>query len=83
MGKKIKLKKRKKIEKERPFDDSDTVIQWREDFVQDYIKEPLMRKAVETPVVERVVTEDMEKDILVQDEDDDIGALLKTLEIDE
>ena len=74
MGKKIKLKKRKKIEKERPFDDSDTVIQWREDFVQDYIKEPLMRKAVETPVVERVVTEDMEKDMLVQDEDDDIGV---------
>ena len=74
MGKKVKLKKRKKIEKERPFDDSDTVIQWREDFVQDYIKEPLMRKAVETPVVERVVTEDMEKDILVRDEDDDIGV---------
>lgn len=74
MGKKVKLKKRKKLEKERPFDDSDTVIQWREDFVQDYIKEPLMRKAVETPVVERVVTEDMERDMIVQDEEDDIGV---------
>ena len=39
MGKRLKLKKRKREEKERPFDDSDTVIQWREDFVQDYIKE--------------------------------------------
>lgn len=74
MGKKVKLKKRKKIEKDRPFDDSDTVIQWREDFVQDYIKEPLIRKAVETPVVERVVTEDMEKDMIVNDEDDDIAV---------
>lgn len=74
MGKKIKLKKRKKFEKERPFDDSDTVIQWREDFVQDYIKEPLMRKATEEPVVERVVTEKMEKDMLVDDEDNDIGT---------
>lgn len=74
MGKRLKLKKRKKEEKERPFDDSDTVIQWREDFVQDYIKEPLQRKAVETPVVERVVTENMEKDMLINDEDDDIGV---------
>lgn len=74
MGRKLKLKKRKKEEKERPFDDADTNIQWREDFVQDYIKEPLQRKAVETPIVERVVTEDMEKDMLVQDEDDDIGV---------
>ncbi len=74
MGRRLKLKKRKKEEKERPFDDSDTVIQWREDFVQDYVKEPLQRKAVETPVVERVVTEDMEKDMLVNDEDDDIAV---------
>ncbi len=74
MGRKLKLKKRKREEKERPFDDSDTVIQWREDFVQDYIKEPLQRKAVETPVVERVVTENMEKDMLVNDEDDDIAV---------
>lgn len=74
MGRKLKLKKRKKEEKERPFDDSDTKIQWREDFVQDYVKEPLERKAVETPVVERVVTEDMEKDMLVNDEDNDIGV---------
>lgn len=74
MGRKLKLKKRKKEEKERPFDDSDTAIQWREDFVQDYVKEPLERKAVETPVVERVVTEDMEKDMLVNDEDDNIGV---------
>ena len=74
MGRKLKLKKRKREEKERPFDDSDTVIQWREDFVQDYIKEPLQRKAVETPVVERVVTENMEKDMLVNDEDDNIGV---------
>ena len=74
MGRKLKLKKRKKEEKERPFDDSDTAIQWREDFVQDYVKEPLQRKAVETPVVERVVTEDMEKDMLVNDEDDNIGV---------
>ncbi len=74
MGRRLKLKKRKKEEKERPFDDSDTVIQWREDFVQDYVKEPLQRKAVETPVVERVVTEDMEKDMLVNDEDDDLGV---------
>ena len=74
MGRKLKLKKRKREEKERPFDDSDTVIQWREDFVQDYIKEPLQRKAVETPVVERVVTENMEKDMLVNDEDNDIGV---------
>jgi hypothetical protein len=74
MSKKVKIKKRKKKVKERPFDDSDTVIQWREDFVQDYIREPLMRKAVEEPVVERVVTENMEKDILVEDEDTDIGV---------
>ncbi len=74
MGRNLKLKKRKKEEKERPFDDADTTIQWREDFVQDYIKEPLQRKAVETPIVERVVTEDMEKDMLVNDEDDDIGV---------
>ena len=74
MGRRLKLKKRKREEKERPFDDSDTVIQWREDFVQDYIKEPLQRKAVETPIVERVVTENMEKDMLVNDEDDNIGV---------
>ena len=74
MTRRIKLKKRKKKEKERPFDDADTVIQWREDFVQDYIKDPLFRKATETPIVERVVTEPMKKDMLTVDEDADIGV---------
>ena len=74
MTRRIKIKKRKKKEKERPFDDADTVIQWREDFVQDYIKDPLYRKATETPIVERVVTEPMKKDMLTVDEDSDIGV---------
>lgn len=74
MTRRIKLKKRKKKEKERPFDDADTAIQWREDFVQDYIKDPLFRKATETPIVERVVTEPMKKDMLTADEDTDLGV---------
>ena len=63
MSKKVKVKKRKRIVKERPFDDSDTVIQWREDFVQDYVREPLMRKAVEEPVVEPVEESDPWADV--------------------
>ena len=74
MARKVRIKKRKKIEKERPFDDSDTVIQFKEDYVRDYCLEPLTRKAVETPVVERVVTETMEKDMAIVDEDDDLGT---------
>ena len=74
MTRRIKLKKRKKKEKERPFHDADTAIQWREDFVQDYIKDPLFRKATETPIVERVVTEPMKKDMLTADEDTDLGV---------
>lgn len=74
MSKKLIIKKRKKDAPVRPFNDEDTVIQWREDFVQDYVKEPLLRKANEESIVERVFTEQMEKDVIAGDENDTVNV---------
>lgn len=74
MARKLKLKKRRAQRKERPFYDEDTQIQIREDFVRVYCLEPLMRKAQDDPVIDRVLTPDIIKDIETLDEDDDIGV---------
>ena len=74
MGRKIKLKKRKKLVKERPFDDSDTQIQIRPDFVVDYTREDPMKMAEADPILERIFTKEIQEDIDYQDEDDDIGV---------
>ncbi|MEC8378688.1 MAG: hypothetical protein VXZ96_00120 [Myxococcota bacterium] len=74
MGRKIKLKKRKKLVKERPFDDSDTQIQIRPDFVVDYTREDPMKMAEADPILERIFTKEIQEDIDYKDEDDDIGV---------
>lgn len=74
MGRKIKLKKKKKIVKERPFDDSDTEIQIRPDYMVDYTREDPMRMAEADPVLDRILTKEIEADIEYEDEDDDIGV---------
>jgi hypothetical protein len=74
MGRKIKLKKKKKLIKERPFDDSDTEIQIRPDYMVDYTREDPMRMAEADPVLDRILTKEIEADIEYEDEDDDIGV---------
>jgi hypothetical protein len=74
MGRKLRIKKRKKRWKERPFSDEDTSIQIREDYVRVYCLEPLERKAREEPVIERVLTNEMIRDREAMDEDTDIAV---------
>ena len=75
MPKKAIVKRHKPIIKERPFKDEDTEIQSTEaEHVATYCREPLERKAKEDPVIERVLDVNIEKDILVQNEDDDLAV---------
>jgi hypothetical protein len=75
MPKKAIVTRLVKKEKERPFNDEDTEIQITEaEHVATYCRDPLERKAKEDPVIERVLDDNIEKDILVQDEDNDLAV---------
>lgn len=75
MPKKAIVKRLVKKEKERPFNDEDTEIQITDaEHVATYCRDPLERKAKEDPVIERVLDVNIERDILVQNEDDDLGV---------
>ena len=75
MPKKATLKRLVKREKERPFNDEDTEIQVTDtEHVMTYCRDPLERKATDDPVIERVLEPEIHKDILVQDEDNDLGV---------
>ena len=75
MPKKALVKRLVKKEKERPFNDEDTEIQITEaEHVATYCRDPLERKAKDDPVIERVLDTNIEKDILTQDEDNDLGV---------
>ena len=60
--------------KERPFNDEDTRIQIREDYVQRYTREPLWRKAKEERVINWSLTSPMLLDMETHNEDDDVGV---------
>ena len=75
MPKKAIVKRLVKKEKERPFNDEDTEIQITDaEHVATYCRDPLDRKAKEDPVIERVLDVNIERDILVQDEDNDLAV---------
>ena len=75
MPKKAILKRLIKKEKERPFYDEDTEIQITDtEHVATYCRDPLTRKATDDPVIERVLEPEIHKDIIVQDEDNDLGV---------
>ena len=60
--------------KERPFNDEDTRIQIREDYVQRYMREPIWRKAKEERVINWSLTSPMLLDMETHNEDDDVGV---------
>ena len=75
MVKKAVVKKLKKKEKERPFNDEDTEIQIVDtEHVATYCRDPLEKLANDDPVIERVLDDNIRKDIEIQDEDNDIGV---------
>ena len=60
--------------KERPFNDEDTRIQIREDYVQRYMREPIWRKAKEERIINWSLTSPMLLDMETHNEDDDVGV---------